>query len=256
MLKKDRQRFIEARLRLKGTITVREMALELACSEETIRRELKDMEDAGLLHRVHGGAYIDSFQNQIPVAKRKEFLVNEKAKISELTFDKYINEQMTIMLDDSSTCLTLAREIIDRDLEVTIITNSLNIIKLFEGNKEKTKLIGIGGNYRSASASFVGHVAEDSLRKYYCDILFLSCPSVGIKSGLMHNVSEQCAVSQIMVERSLKRVLLVDHSKFRDHIRFLIADISQIDAVVTDKKPSDEWISYLESQNVELIFPK
>lgn len=48
----------------------------------------------------------------------------------------------------------------------------------------------------------------------------------------------------------------MDHSKFRDHIRFLIADISQIDAVVTDKKPSDEWISYLESQNVELIFPK
>lgn len=108
MLKKDRQRFIEARLRLKGTITVRKWR-RLACSEETIRRELKDMEDARLLHRVHGGAYIDSFQNQIPVAKEK-FLVNEKAKISELAFIEYINEQMTIMLDDSSTCLTLARK--------------------------------------------------------------------------------------------------------------------------------------------------
>lgn len=256
MLKKDRQRFIEARLRLKGTITVKEMATELACSEETIRRELKAMEDCGLLHRVHGGAYIDSFQNQIPVSKRKEFLVNEKAKIAQLAFGKYINGQMTVMLDDSTTCLTLAREIIDKDLEVTIITNSLNIIKLFEGNLQNTKLISIGGNYRSASASFVGHVAESSLRKYYCDIAFLSCPSMGMKSGLMHNVSEQSAISRIMLERSAKKVLLMDYSKFRDHIRFLIADICEIDAVVTDKEPSDEWISYLESLGVELIFPK
>ncbi len=254
MLKKDRQRFIETHLTLNGTITVKDMALELGCSEETIRRELKNMEEAGLLHRVHGGAYIDSFQNQIPVAKRKDFLVNEKAKIAELAFGRYVHEQMTITLDDSTTCLALAEEIIRRDLKITIITNSLNTMELFYKNPENTKLIGIGGNYRSESASFLGFEAENSLKKYYSDILFLSCPSMGIKSGLMHNVSEQCGMSRVMIGRSMKKVLLVDHSKFRDHVRFLISDFSEIDAVVTDRKPDVEWVEYLKSQNIELIY--
>lgn len=256
MLKKDRQRFIEARLALKGTITVKEIALELNCSEETVRRELKDMEQDGILHRVHGGAYTELFKGQIPVSKRKDFLVNEKMRMANLAFEKYIHRNMTIMLDDSTTCLALAREIVKRDLEITVITNSLNIMNLFEKSLEKTKLIGIGGYYRESSASFVGFEAENSLRKYYADILFLSCPAVGMKSGLMHNVLEQCAVSQIMISRSMKRVLLIDHSKFRDHIRFLIADFKEVDAVITDRKPNKEWIEYLTDNNVELIYPE
>ncbi len=256
MLKKDRQRLIEARLALKGTITVKEIAAEIGCSEETVRRELKDMERAGSLHRVYGGAYTELFKEQIPVSKRKDFLVREKIIMANLALERYVHSNMTLMLDDSTTCFTLAREIVKRDLDLTLITNSLNIMNLFEKNPQKTKLIGIGGYYRESSASFVGFDAESSLKKYYAELLFLSCPTAGMKSGIMHNVPEQCAISQVMLSRSMKKVLLIDHTKFRDHIRFLVADFHEVDAVITDTLPHQDWISYLKNHNIELIYPK
>lgn len=256
MLKKDRQRFIEERLALKGTVTVKEIAAELSCSEETVRRELKDMEQDGVLHRVHGGAYTELFKDQIPVSKRKDFLVKEKTSIANLAFERYIHRDMTILLDDSTTCLTLAGEIVKRDLEITLITNSLNIMNLFGDSPEHTKLIGIGGCFREGSASFTGFEAENSIKNYYADVLFLSCPSVGMRSGLMHNVSEQCAVSRMMMKRSMKKILLVDHTKLKDHIRFLIADIDEVDAIITDRKPNDDWIRYLEDRKIDLIYPQ
>lgn len=254
MLKKDRQRYISQKLSLNGTITVKEIAVELGCSEETIRRELKEMEAQGSLNRVHGGAYIDTYQNQIPIQRRREFMVNEKTKIAELVIGKYVDNKMTIMLDDSTTSLTLAKEIVARDMELAIITNSLMIMGLFEKSLKNTKLIAIGGNYRESSASFVGYEAIENVKNYYSDVLFFSPPSMGMKSGIMHNVSSQAGISKIMVQRSKKRVLLMDHSKFKDYVRFLISDFSDIDAVVSDAKPKDEWIEFFKEKNIELVY--
>lgn len=254
MLKTERHRLIEEELFLCGTVTVKDFAGKIGCSEETVRRDLLELEEQGRLHRVHGGAYTNQYRNQIPVEKRRYFALDEKIRMAELTFDHYLKNKMTVMLDDSSTCLMLAKKIVSSGIKVNLVTNSLMIMEAAQ-EAENIRLFGIGGEYNIKSASFVGVSAVDMIGSFRADIAFLSPPSIGIKSGLVHNVKMLCDIDKKWIRHADRSVLLMDHSKFKEDAGFVISDVvSGFAGVVTDREPSENWIGYLRQQGVALLY--
>ena len=125
MLKVERHSIIDQEIKKQGFVLVPGLSELLRCSEETIRRDLKEMEKAGKLVRTHGGAYlIEKYDKGYPIELRKSYLQHTKERLADAAVS-LIHENDVVMLDSSTTCLTIAETILARSLSVTLITNAL-----------------------------------------------------------------------------------------------------------------------------------
>lgn len=254
MLKLERQILIEKELQKKGSVLVSELSKALICSEETIRRDIKEMEVAGKLNKIHGGAYLpDKYDKGVPIELRETFFANEKEKMAMKAVD-IIKDHSVIMLDSSTTCLTLAQSIIDSGKCVTLITNSLRISSLFNTQTSAVNLICLGGQLHKATASFTGYRTTEGLQQNFADISFISCPAINLAHGLSDNNLNEGQVRKNMLEHSHYRVLIVDHTKIDSIADVLFYDVSKIDCIITDEKLNEEWEYFCEKSSIEVIY--
>ena len=256
MLKIERHQIIEDMLKQSGSIIISDVSSVLNCSEETIRRDLKEMESKGILKRTHGGAFLDEDEDKtIPSNLRKLYIPKEKDEIARLVLTNYINENDIVMLDSSTTCLHLAIMIIQSMMKVTIITNSLSIISLFDNQHNNAKLIAIGGRYKSRSHSFVGPRAIEALSSYVVDKSFISCSAIDIHHGILDNNENECEIRKSILRQSKSHYLLVDHTKFSDSGDYIISDFSYVNALITDTKPQKDWLDFFNRDNIDILHP-
>lgn len=256
MLKIDRQRHIETQLKETGSIVISDTSLQLACSEETVRRDLKEMEAKGMLKRIHGGAFLPGDEDKsAPLKLRERIVPKEEDAIAQLALEHFIENNDILILDSSSTCYRLAKMLIASDMDLTVITNSLSIISLFEGQKKNIKLIGIGGRYKGGTHSFVGAQAVRALSSYVVKKSFISCSAIDLENGLLDNSETECEIRSVTLRQSKTHVLLVDHTKFSDLGDYIISPFSAVDAVITDRKPDNKWMSFFDKQQIAVCFP-
>lgn len=256
MLALERQKYIENALKISGSILISEISAKLNCSEETIRRDLNELEKNNKLKRVHGGAYIPLDTDKGVPAKIKEILLlEEKQKIADIAIKQFISDNDTVFIDSSTTCVTLAKKIIDLNLKVTIITNSLLIFKYFcDSVCENVMLIGLGGNYRPRACSFVGYDTTQTIRNYSADKCFISPSAVNCNSGLLDNSSNECQIRKTFIQQSEQHVLLCDNTKLDDTANYVISGLDSINCVVTDKSPSKKWVDIFNSHGIKVFF--
>ncbi len=253
MIKVVRQNKILEYLDINGSLSISIIAKELDCSEETIRKDLIELEKESKLVRTHGGAYIEyKYHHGFSLNIRETLLKNEKIYIANKAID-IIKERDTIMLDSSTTCIELAKKIIDSKIIVTIITNSLQIANLCEMS-ETVKFILIGGNFRKKNKSFVGYLATEALSAYHADISFVSYPSINMEFGFGDNKLEELKIRNLMLKHSKKKVLLLDHTKFDDNDSIVFSKMEPVDLIVTDKKLSKKWEDFLKKENINVRF--
>ena len=242
MLKFERQKKIEEELKISGSLLISDISQILNCSEETIRRDLKEMEDSGKLVRTHGGAYLPETDDKgIPNKLKESFFSKEKNEMAQLTVQNFISENDTLMLDSSTTCMALAQQIVEHNMHVTIITNSLLILSLFDTKPSDAKLICTGGTYRARSRSFVGYQATEAINRYIADKCFLSCSAIDPDHGLLDNNQNESEVRKAFISHAKKCYFIGDHTKFSDRADYIIGPLNVIDTVITDIPLDTEW---------------
>ncbi|MHC1748352.1 MAG: DeoR/GlpR family DNA-binding transcription regulator [Cellulosilyticaceae bacterium] len=252
MLKIDRQAMIEKELSKKGSILISNISKLFDCSEETIRRDLREMETQGKLTRIHGGAYLcEKYDKGAPIELRESFYQQEKENMARLALN-HIHENAILMLDSSSTCLKLAKLLLISNLNLTIITNSLRICDLCNESLTNINLICVGGKLNLRNSSFVGYHATDNLRTYFADMCFISCPTVDINYGLGDNNVNEAKIRELMLHNSKKHFLIADHTKFSKTSDVLFSDINQLDAIITDAKLSADWETTCAQKGIEV----
>ncbi|EHR32572.1 hypothetical protein HMPREF9709_01503 [Helcococcus kunzii ATCC 51366] len=257
MLKIDRHKFILNEINANGSVMISEMSNILNCSEETIRRDFKELENKGLLKRIHGGAFLpDKEDKGAPIQLREKYFSKEKNDIATYVINNFLNDNDTIMLDSSTTCLTLAKAIIKHDLNLTIITNSLKIMELFDNNKTGITLISIGGLYRKRSSSFIGYRALENISTYLSDKCFISPSAISIKHGLLDNNQNEAEIKKYFLKHSKKCFFIGDNTKFHDSAEYIISPLNTLDYVVSNLNLSDEWIEVLEKNKIHHSFLK
>ncbi|OON86846.1 hypothetical protein BXO88_06180 [Oribacterium sp. C9] len=256
MIKLERQNYIMDKLLTEGSILIVNLCKDLNCSDQTIRRDLQEMEEAGKLKRTHGGAYLISSEDDkgAPISLRAQLIPDEKRHIGIIAAHNFIQPDDIIMIDSSTTCLSLAETIINMHIPVTIITNSHNIVSLFNKNNMTAKLIVIGGIYKERSRSFVGPTAISQIQGFYADKAFISCSALDQNLGMLDSYIQQKYVREAMLTHSKKRYLLADNTKFDDDGNFLIHDFSILDGIITNSKPSDDWLNIFASNNLQFLW--
>ena len=250
MIKIERHNIIMREIRSQGSVLVPALAELLQCSEETVRRDLKELDQAGKLIRTHGGAYIvEKHDKSFPIDLRKSYIASTKSRMAELAM-KYIQDNDVLMLDQSTTCLSLAEKLISSGRSYTIITNSLAICEAFNASHSNVELICTGGTLRRRSSSFADPNSLQIIERYHADKAFISCPKVSVQYGLYDNNLSEANVRAKMIQHSGQRFLIVDHTKLEGYANVLFEGLEDINVIITDRELPEEWKLYCKKNHV------
>ena len=252
MLPMERKNEILSKLMLDGKVVVSDLSELFHVTEETIRRDLDKLEKEGLAKKTYGGAVRNESLNvELPYTIRKQTNVESKKYIAS-QISSMIQDGDCIMLDASTTALYTAKGIYNKN-NITLITNSVEML-LDIPPKNDWKVISTGGVIAPNSLSFTGPQAEKMVTSYHVDLAVISCKGVDMQKGLTDTTETNAEIKKAFLQSAKKIVLGADSSKF-DKISFVrFADFADIDAIVTDHAPSEEWKSYLSKNNVELYY--
>lgn len=254
MIKPERQQFIEKKLNESGSILVSELSSLLRCSEETIRRDIREMENLGKLIRIHGGAYLpEKHDKGVPFGLREMMYEKEKEKMATIAVSM-IKDHSVITLDSSSTCLKLAEAILKCNKVVTLITNSLRICNVFDQKKSDVNVICLGGQLHQENSSFTGYKTTDALKQNYADISFISCSAIHQEYGLSDNNLNEAEVRKMMLNNSHMKVLIADHTKFDSISDILFYPLEKVHKIITDRKLSTEWEAFCRKSSIEVHY--
>jgi DeoR/GlpR family transcriptional regulator of sugar metabolism len=235
----------------KGSILVREASVSFGVTEETIRRDLKELENQGLVIRTHGGAIAqDDAKSEFPLEIRQEINISGKNAIGREAA-KLVRDGDTIMLDASTSSLFLAKHVKEKK-SLTVITNAEKII--FElSNCDEITLISTGGILRRKSMSYVGKYAENALKNYQSDMVFFSCKGFLPDRGLMDSNEQESQIKRNMINRSQKAIFLCDNTKFKRIGCETVATLDDIHMIVTDEAMPENWSDTIRTRGIVLI---
>lgn len=243
-----RHQDILERLQEENYVEVLDLCKSLNVSAVTIRKDLKILEEKGLLFRTHGGASLDNpYINDRPVNEKEKISVAEKNEIAEAAA-RLILENDSIMIASGTTVQALARCIRPKG-KLTVITSSLNVTLALIKFRE-VEVLQLGGYVRHSSSSVVGNYASYILDNISCSKLFLSVDGIDLEYGLSTTHLEEAQLNKRMLSAAQKTILLVDSSKFGKKSFAKICDLEQIDEIITDKGISLSLIEKLEEKGI------
>jgi DeoR family L-fucose operon activator len=251
MLVAERYEKIVGLVNDRGGIRVSELSELCQVTEETIRRDLDRLEQAGRLRRSHGGAVSvkDNQQPEIPYSEREITHAEEKKRIAQEAI-KRIALKDRILLDASSTAWYMAADLPDQPL--TVLTNAIKVATELS-SKEKIEVISTGGILAQRSLSFVGPLAERSLDAYYVNKVFLSCKGVHLDRGISESNELQARIKEKMIGMADEVILLADSSKFGVQAFTHVADLSEVDVIITDRRIARETLERLQDRGITVI---
>ena len=252
MLPKERLQIISQIVEDEGKVYVGKLSKKFNVSEETIRRDLEKLEAQGILIRSHGGAIL----NYEKMMKEKPFYSMVKKNVEN---EKYIAEKVldfikagsTIVANSDSITLEALKLIKNRN-DVTVITNSIMVLQ--ELSQSKLNIISTGGSVNPKSLSFEGSITQNTIKKYNVDIALIDCQGMDISKGILDSNEAEVEIKRTMIKQADKVILLVENTKFDKTSLVKLFDYKDIDCIVTDKKPREEWMNLLESHNIEIIY--
>ena len=157
-----------------------------------------------------------------------------------------------IMIDASSTALMLLNYI--KNLRnITLVTNSVEaLIEL--SDKEDWNIFSTGGKLKRGSLSLVGPSAEKTIRDFHVDYAVCSSKGIDIGRGITDSNEKDSEMKQSIFESAETKILVVDSSKFDKISLIKVCDITGVDIIATEVEPSANWVEYLKSKNVDLIY--
>lgn len=231
-------------------LSVNQLSKSLHFSQSTIRRDLFDLEKVGLIQRTRGGAmHMSSRFLESPSKFKQTIHTKEKKYISELATN-YIEDYHAIFLDGSSTCNTFAKEL-SLFKHLNIITPNLKTALELEEETDNN-IFALGGNVSDVLVD--GLQTNHYVQDYLIDMAFISCRGLQIPFGLSDRLQNEADLKRTVRDQSKKVIALVDHFKFNKGYLYRILSAKQIDVLITDEKPSSEYIDFLKRNAVELVY--
>ena len=235
MKRDDRQRAIMDLLVAESEVDLDSLSDRFQVSRMTIHRDLDDLETAGLLRKIRGGATIRSgtqFESDFRFRERQDSAAKTAMAEAALSL---VEPGMSVMINDGSMAAILGKLLVAKR-PLTVISNNAAVIDALRAEAGIT-LIALGGVYSAKFNAYLGKVTEDALAGLRADIAFISSPAV---SGLevFHMDDSVVRAKQAMMEQGAVRVLLVNHARFGRAALHRLAALADFDHIITDTAPA------------------
>ncbi|WP_337268333.1 DeoR/GlpR family DNA-binding transcription regulator [Oryzifoliimicrobium ureilyticus] len=239
-MKPDRAQAIRQFLFSNGSSAIAAIAQAVGASIPTLRRDLAELEEMGVVVRTHGGARLaDQFEVEVAFEQREAAAILAKRAIGDLAYEM-LQPGSSIFLDSGTTVLQLARRIRVNPLPLNVFTNCLPAAQMLI-DVEGVKVTLLGGQLRKENSSVVGPLAEEMLERLWFRQLFLGAGAIA-EDGAMSSVDEnEARLNSVMIARAEQRILLADASKFGQRLTYRVASITDVQTLITDEGLSPEW---------------
>jgi DeoR/GlpR family transcriptional regulator of sugar metabolism len=249
MLKAERHKYIMTKLIEEQKVVTTDLALALDLSEDTIRRDLNELDRKKLLKKVYGGAItvnekaVDVFNIDINAEDQKIQIATKALSL--------LHDGQVIIMSGGSTNLVFAK-LIPSDLKATIYTYSLPIAMQLSQHPN-IDLIFIGGKMQKNAMVTIGMDVIQVVSKIKADICFIGASSINIKQGLTEIGYEISIVKKAMIKASDRVVSMFSSNKLNTKMPHVVCDLSQLDTIVTNLDPEDSRLEEYRKSGVIVL---
>ncbi len=253
MFVEERHNKIISKVNEYGKVKVKELSEEFGVTEDCIRKDLASIEGRGLIKRTYGGAILvrANVHNE-RVDSRKSIDLEEKIKIAEKA-EQLIKNQNTIFLDISTLNIELARVILKKNRDIVVITNMIEIMKIFSVDCN-IKLIFIGGTFSKYKDGFLGAFSIELINRFKFDRAFMGVVGIDIYENNISTYDIEDALTKEAVLRvSKKSYMLTEATKFNRDGNCKFADIEDFTGIITSSKVEQEILNKLKKYNLEIL---
>ncbi len=247
---RERQARVLSELLEKKHVTVKTLAENMAVSVATVRRDLKTLADTQKVNLVHGGAALPR-ETYFSFEAKADRNLQAKQTIGELAAG-LVSDGEQIFLDSGTTSFSMAGPL-TRKRGLAIIVNSARLA--LELRAANMNLIMLGGLYRPDRMDTIGPIAMSTLEQLRGYVAFIGADGLSMDFGVSAADIDSAHLYRLAAANARETVLLVDHSKFESASLFKIVDWEKVRRLVTNRRPSNEWMAFLEARGIEAIFP-
>lgn len=251
MLTSQRKNEILSMLRQHGQVEAKLLAAHYGVSEDTIRRDLREMAAEGLLQRVHGGA-LRASPAEADLTQRQHIAMPSKAQVAANAARLIVPGQIVIV-DGGTTCAELARSL-PRDMPLTVVTHSPTIaVALAE--HDKVEVVLIGGRLFRHSMVAVGAAALEALSHVRADIYFMGVTGVHPEAGFSTGDYEEAYIKRALSAQAAETVVLASSEKLGVASAYKIGELGMAASLVVDCRPAAELDAALSAAGVTVVHP-
>jgi len=252
MFPEERRREIVARLRREGRCLVADLARHLDVSEVTIRQDLDALERDGQLRRTHGGAILD-----VKIGLERPFQIEEGERSEEkeriaAAAAELVGPGDTLILDVGTTVTAAARKLVALKTRATVFTNGLNIAAILESDPEITTIV-TGGTLRAKQHSLVNPFAQFILDRINADIAFIGISGIEADHGITNVNVAEAEMKALFIKNAHRRVVLADSTKVGKVALAKVADVEDVDILITDRAADRDEIALLRERGLEVV---
>ena len=246
--KEERKNHILKEINLHTRVSFETLSAKLGVSEDTVRRDINELDADSLLIKVKGGAmtkgYHYSSSNQTYAGESKQIIAQKTLGL--------LRDGMVLLIGGGTTIREFIR-LIPNDLNLTIFTVTvLSAVELLD--KPNVKIIMIGGSISSYSQMCVSGDVYNQLANIKVDLLILGTNALDIEGGFSDSDWETVQVKKAMIQASEKTAILTISEKLDTVLKMKIANLSEVDYVVTEVDPSDEKLQSYKKAVPSLVF--
>jgi DeoR family glycerol-3-phosphate regulon repressor len=244
-----RQSEILDRARRAGRVDVDSLAEAFEVTPQTIRKDLNDLCERGMLQRVHGGAVLPSGIANYAYDARRQLAADEKRRIGERAA-ALIPANASIMLNIGTTTEQVARALRQHD-GIMAITNNINVANILRTAPDVEVIIA-GGQVRASDGGIVGEATVDFIRQFKVDYAVIGASAIDADGTIFDYDFREVRVSREILAHARQVLLVADAMKFERSAPVRIAHMSEIDIFVTDKVPPPSVVEICREQGVRI----
>jgi DeoR family transcriptional regulator, glycerol-3-phosphate regulon repressor len=249
--KKGRQERILVALGASPAVRISSLASQFGVSTETIRRDLEEMGESGLVNRTYGGAVARPFGFEPWLGFRVATMTEEREKIGELAAG-LVQSGEAIMIDGGATTLDFAHRLVTKKANLTVVTNSLAAAVAL-GKNPGFRVIACPGVYDYSEGIVAGPDTIAFISRFRANRVFISASGVTVE-GPTDVHQGAAAVKRAMIARATERNLLVDHTKFDQPNLEVVCPLSDLSRLISDMPPPAGLASALSAAGTEVLY--
>lgn len=252
MLSAQRIQSIFEEIKTNGICSVSGLSEQYAVSEMTIRRDLKQLEDQGLITRTHGGAVLNSLvSKELQFVQKQGLHEAEKAQIARYAVEHFVAENDIISLEGGTTIAGMVAHIAPYR-HLTVMTNGLHTLFALQRIAAGNTIIATGGILREVSNTLVGPVAEAHFNAFNAAKVFLSATGWTAENGFTDPNMLEIQVKKAMIRSAQQTIMLLDSSKFGLVSLTSFLDSFDVDHLVTDEGIPEEVYAQFSERGVKI----
>lgn len=247
----ERQKNIMNQIKKNGSIQVKDMAVMLGVSEATVRRDLNEIEDLGLIKRIHGGAVLANISTTFEHMYNDKVVMQteEKKRIAAQAISE-IHDGDAIFLDSGTTTYQLTYLLKDKK-NLTIITYDMLIATNLKVH-HTSQVIVTGGIVRPGFGVLLGSLTENFIRNMRVDVVMLGADAIDYEFGISNANYAEAGIKSLLVQAAKRVVVLADRTKFGKVSVAKVCNINDVDLIITDRDLPQDMLNMIIRSGVNI----